>query len=49
MDPFMGSAPVGVAALEAERRFAGNDASAIAMGIASERLRACRFRRSRTE
>ena len=37
-DPFMGSASTGVAALQLGRRFAGNDLSASALAVATERL-----------
>lgn len=38
IDPFMGSASVGVAALAAHRRFWGNDISGDALALAHERL-----------
>ena len=38
VDPFMGSGAFGVAALEANRSFAGNDVSADALRLARERL-----------
>ena len=38
-DPFMGACPVGVAALENDRFFLGNDLSKEAVRIATERLK----------
>jgi site-specific DNA-methyltransferase (adenine-specific) len=38
IDPFMGSASVGVAALSLGRRFAGNDISELSLALARERL-----------
>lgn len=49
IDPFAGAASVGVAALETGRLFAGNDVSAAALAIASERLQACRPAHERTK
>jgi len=39
IDPFMGSASVGAAALKLGRRFAGNDISELALEVAQQRLR----------